>query len=117
MILIQFQIQCCQIVQLLLVLLQHLGATTTDIAGVTQLDVDNIRVNGNTISTTDTNGDLVLDPNGSGDIDVNSSKIVNVTDPTSDQDAATKAYVDSVANGLDVKDSVRVAATCSMRNL
>ena len=88
-----------------------LGASSTAIAGVTQLDVDNVRVNGNTISTTDTNGDLVLDPNGSGDIDVNSSKIVNVTDPTSDQDAATKAYVDSVANGLDVKESVSVATT------
>jgi len=91
-----------------------LGATTTAIAGVTQLDVDNVRVNGNTISTTDTNGDLVLDPNGSGDIDVNSSKIVNVTDPTSDQDAATKSYVDSVANGLDVKDSVRLATAAAL---
>jgi len=91
-----------------------LGASSTAIAGVTQLDVDNVRVNGNTISTTDSNGDLVLDPNGSGDIDVNSSKIVNVTDPTSDQDAATKAYVDSVANGLDVKDSVRLATAAAL---
>ena len=65
-------------------------ASSTAIAGVTQLDVDNVRVNGNTISTTDSNGDLVLDPNGSGDVDVNSSKIINVTDPTADQDAAQK---------------------------
>jgi len=91
-----------------------LGASSTAIAGVTQLDVDNVRVNGNTISTTDSNGDLVLDPNGSGDVDVNSSKIINVTDPTADQDAATKAYVDSVANGLDVKDSVRVATAAAL---
>ena len=56
--------------------------SSTAIAGVTQLDVDNVRVNGNTISTTDSNGDLVLDPNGSGDVDVNSSKIINVTDLT-----------------------------------
>ena len=91
-----------------------LGASSTAIAGVTQLDVDNVRVNGNTISTTDSNGDLVLDPNGSGDIDVNSSKIINVTDPTADQDAATKAYVDSVANGLDVKESVRVATAAAL---
>jgi hypothetical protein len=31
-----------------------------------QLDVDNVRVDGNTISTTDTNGNLTIDPNGSG---------------------------------------------------
>ena len=88
-----------------------LGATTTAIAGVTQLDVDNIRTNGNTISSTDTNGNIVLDPNGTGTVDVNSSRITSVTDPTGGQDAATKAYVDSVANGLDVKDSVRVAGS------
>ena len=94
-----------------------LGSTTTDVAGITSLTVDNVNVNGNTISTTDTNGDLVLDPNGSGDVDVNSSKIINVTDPTADQDAATKAYVDSVANGLDVKDSVRVATATALADV
>ena len=56
--------------------------TRTAYCRFNSLDVDNIRVNGNTISTTNTNGDLVLDPNGSGDVDVNSSKIINVTDPT-----------------------------------
>ena len=91
-----------------------LGASNTAIAGVTQLDVDNVRVNGNTISSTDSNGDIILDPNGSGDVDVNSSKIINVTDPTADQHAATKAYVDSVANGLDVKDSVRLATAAAL---
>ena len=91
-----------------------LGASSTAIAGVTQLDVDNVRVNGNTISSTDSNGDIVLDPNGSGTVDVNSSRIVNVTDPSGDQDAATKAYVDSVANGLDVKDSVRLATAAAL---
>lgn len=33
-----------------------------------QLDVDNLRLDGNTISTTDTNGDMTLAPNGSGEI-------------------------------------------------
>lgn len=35
---------------------------------VAQFDVDNIRIDGNTISTTDTNGNITLDPNGTGDV-------------------------------------------------
>jgi hypothetical protein len=33
-----------------------------------QLDVDNVEINGNTISSTDLNGDLILTPNGTGDL-------------------------------------------------
>jgi hypothetical protein len=48
---------------------------------------------------------------GADQLDMGSSRIVNVADPTAAQDAATKAYVDSVATGLDVKQSVRVSPT------
>mgnify|MGYP003134948461 CR=1 FL=1 len=49
-----------------------------------------------------------------GNVDINSNKLTNVTDPTSAQDAATKAYVDAVKTGLDVKDSVKVATTANI---
>lgn len=45
---------------------------------------------------------------------LNSQKITGLADPTNDQDAATKAYVDATANGLDVKASVRVATTAAI---
>ena len=38
-------------------------------------------------------------------------KITNLADPTNAQDAATKQYVDSTAQGLDVKASVKAATT------
>jgi len=48
------------------------------------------------------------------DVDINSKKLTNVADPVNAQDAATKAYVDATATGLDVKDSVRVATTADI---
>lgn len=53
-----------------------------------------ITISGNTISTTLADADLVLAPNGSGFVDGNSTRIVNIDDPVDDQDAATKFYVD-----------------------
>jgi len=36
------------------------------VAGVTALTVDNLTIDGNTITSTDTNGSITLTPNGSG---------------------------------------------------
>jgi hypothetical protein len=47
-------------------------------------------------------------------VSMGSNRLTNVGDPTGDQDAATKAYVDATINGLDVKESVRVATTANL---
>jgi len=80
-----------------------------------QLDVDNLRLDGNTISSTNTDGNVVLDPNGTGSVDVSSAKIINVATPTTNNDAANKEYVDSiVAAGVHFHDPVRVEATSNL---
>ena len=91
-----------------------LGGTQTDLNGITSLDVDNLTLDGNTVSSTNSNGNIVLDPNGTGTVDVSSAKITSVATPSSDSDAATKGYVDGVVNGLDVKKSVDFASTANV---
>ena len=40
------------------------------VSGITQLDVDNIRIDANTISSTNSNGNIILSPDGTGTIQV-----------------------------------------------
>jgi phage-related tail fiber protein len=51
------------------------------------------------------------------DVSMASFKLTNLATPTLATDAATKAYADSIAQGLDVKESVRVASTANIANL
>jgi hypothetical protein len=88
-----------------------LGSATTSVAGITELTVDNINFNGNTITSTDSNGDLVLSPNGTGRVDVAGSVITGVAEPVNATDAATKGYVDTVAEGLHVHEAANCATT------
>ena len=54
----------------------------------------------------DNTSDLVM----SGDIDLGSThKIKNIPTPTADGEVAPKKYVDAIEQGLDIKDSVRIA--------
>jgi len=89
-----------------------LGATTTDIAGLTSLVVDDITVNGQSITTTASNKDIVLTPHGTGTITVPSGYEERAG--FTDNSLANKKYVDTVAQGLDIKDAVRVATTAAL---
>jgi len=88
-----------------------LGSTTTAIAGITELTVDNLNFNGNTVTSTDTNGDIILSPNGTGKVDVSGSIITGLSEPVGATDAATKNYVDTVAEGLHVHEAAHCATT------
>ena len=58
------------------------------------MNVDNITINGNTISSTDNNGNIILDPNGTGTVDISSARITSVASPSANTDAVNKEYVD-----------------------
>jgi hypothetical protein len=60
------------------------------------------------------NNSVNLVPTGTGTVDVASKRITSLADPTQAQDAATKAYVDAVKTGLDIKDSVRATTTTNI---
>jgi len=52
-------------------------------------------VNGKKIVSDSGNENIVISPHGTGTVDLESSRITSVTDPTDAQDAATKNYVDT----------------------
>ena len=60
------------------------------------------------------NINVVLVPSGNGTVDVSSKRITSVGAPTGDTDAANKAYVDSVAQGLNIKASVYAATYAAL---
>lgn len=67
-----------------------------------------------TINAGGANGDVVLAPTGSGVIDASSARIVSLAPPTHAGDAANKAYVDTIASGIQPKAQVRVASTADI---
>jgi hypothetical protein len=64
-----------------------LGGSNTAIAGLTQVDVNNIRITGNTISATNTNGNLTISTTGTGTI-----VVTNTVSATSTNTGALQIY-------------------------
>lgn len=107
-----------------------LGSGVTSIPGVTSFGTQTVvnvgpvlvpgdpptpymRLQDNKISTLQTNQDLEIEPNGTGNIALQGSpRITGMADPTSAQDATTKNYVDtlvtsrSVVFSLDITDGL-----------
>ena len=63
----------------------------------TQVDIDNITIDGNTISSTDTNGNVVVAPNGTGDVQLDADT-VRVGDSNTDVTITTNGTGDLTLN-------------------
>lgn len=94
--------------------IQSAGTITLDAVGNINLGGDTIVVSGNKMFTDASNEDFELEANGTGNIsmlspaNMNSNKIINVTDPAANQDAATKAYVDTQVSGVAAGQGFKV---------
>ena len=88
------------------------GGTIGNSTPVTIAKIDSVQIDGNTISTITSNGNLVLSPNGTGAVNVPSGYESRAG--FGNDSLVNKSYVDAVANGLDVKASVRVATTTNL---
>lgn len=82
-----------------------LGVAITSAPGITafgaqtEITVDNLYLNANRIQSTNTNGDIELEPNGSGNVALyGSPKITGLATPSTGTDAANKTYVDNTVN-------------------
>jgi len=75
---------------------------------------DTVTVTGTATFTPSADFDGGFTVAGSQTVDMGANRITNVGTPTASTDATTKAYVDSVKQALDIKDSVKLASTANI---
>lgn len=73
------------------------------------ITTDFLSISNNTISSSVTNANLRFSASGTGAIDVSSKRVINVAEPTSSNDAATKGYVDNAVGTTPTKNVMYVS--------
>jgi hypothetical protein len=68
---------------------------------MTAFAVDNLKLDGNTLSSTDTNGNIVLDPNGTGSVDLDGAELILDADGDTSITADTDDRIDFKTAGTD----------------
>tara|TARA_B100000405_G_scaffold239542_1_gene173161 strand:- start:405 stop:2246 length:1842 start_codon:yes stop_codon:yes gene_type:complete len=94
-------------------------STQTLVSGAYRAELKGIKPSaGNTITVTTDGSDVAIGANANNILDavtgarnINGARITGAGAPINDSDLATRGYVNSVAQGLDVKESVKVATT------
>ena len=89
--------------------LGNLSVTNTVDAGNVVTNAITGATTGVTITAAGSNQNINLVPTGIGTVNVGNFKISNLATPTADYDAATKLYVDQIAQGLIVKAACQAA--------
>ena len=85
------------------------GSTTVNTFSTTLLNADNITIDGNTISSTNSNGNIVLAPNGTGDVQVDADTL-QVGDSGSDATVQSNGNADLILKtGNSTTGSVTLA--------
>ena len=92
-----------------------LGTGITSAPGITsfgvqsELTVDDIYINDNTITTTYPNGDLFINPNGTGGINCSNKRIKSLGNPVDDGDGVNKYYADYTIKGMPLIFSMDIS--------
>ena len=94
-------------------------STQTLVSGAYRAELKGLKpAAGNTITVTTDGSDLAVGANANNILDaitgarnINGARITGAAAPINGSDLATRAFVESVAQGLDVKEAVKVATT------